>query len=92
MESLDRLEQNVSRLLSAYQQLKDENARLARQNQELDDRIYEYRKQLDELRTQFRRLELARALSETDGNKQNARRLVDGLITRVDRALETLRG
>lgn len=88
MTALDELEANTRRLLEEHRALKAQYADLQQQNVLLDGKVFEQRKELEQLRARLRRLEVARALSETDETRQDAKNVISGLITRVDRAIE----
>lgn len=91
MTALDELEANTRRLLEEHRSLKAQYAELQRQNVLLDNKVFEQRKELEQLRTRLRRLEVARALSETDEHRQDAKNVITGLIARVDRAIELIK-
>ena len=91
MQQLDELEQNIRALLAERDRLQTECARLTDQNKSLEDKVYAQRRMLDDLRAEHHRLQAARALSETDESKQAARRMIDTVIARVDKAIEIVR-
>lgn len=91
MSPLDQLESHVSQLLDERRQLREECSQLKQQNGLLEDKVFELRKQLEQLRERHRQLQCARALSESDERKQDARRMIDSILGRIDKAIETIR-
>lgn len=78
-------------LLERYVALEKQNADLQLRLEDLREDAIRDKKEIADLRDRVRKLEIARALSETDESRQHAKQQITSIINRIDRAMEALK-
>lgn len=78
-------------LLERYVALEEQNADLQLRLEDLREDAIRDKKEIADLRDRVRKLEIARALSETDESRQHAKQQITSIINRIDRAMEALK-
>ena len=94
MESLVDLELNLQQLLSQYQKLQEDMQHLKEENIRQRDEILQSHAELQQLKMDYNRLQVAHALLAedelTEEKRQKAKQRLTTIISQIDRALEVL--
>lgn len=91
MNELQQIEQNVSRLLSAYEQSRRDNEALQQQVSEKDEEIFNLRTELKQLQSEHRTLQTAHALTVDSPDRLKAKRQLQSIIADIDKTLDILK-
>jgi hypothetical protein len=95
MESLVDLELNLQQLLSQYQKLQEDMQHLKEENIRQRDEILQSHAELQQLKMDYNRLQVAHALLAedelTEEKRQKAKQRLTTIISQIDRALEVLK-
>lgn len=91
MEPLQRLEQSIRTLLEKYQQERAANQELTLRLADREEDLINAHAEIRRLRDENKKLLVARALSETDAGRDEAKRQITSIIGQIDRAMEVLR-
>ena len=91
MDELQQIEQNVSRLVSAYEQARRDNAALTGQLREQADELFALRTQLKQAQTELRNLQIAHALTVDSPQRVKAKNHIRSIISDIDRTIEVLK-
>ncbi|MCR5050032.1 MAG: hypothetical protein K6A36_03005 [Paludibacteraceae bacterium] len=90
MQALDDLSHSVRELLERYEALRQENARLKEDSERQREELIRTHSELLALQQQNRRLVIANAMGQSEGNEEAQKRLT-ALIAQVDRAITVLK-
>lgn len=91
MNELQQIEQNVSRLLTAYEQSRRDNEALQQQVSEKDEEIFNLRTELKQLQSEHRTLQTAHALTVDSPDRLKAKRQLQSIIADIDKTLDILK-
>lgn len=95
MESLALLEQNISQLLTQYQELQEAMSVLKKENIRQRDEIVQSHAELQQLKKDYNRLQAAHALLSRNDlceeDRQKAKQRLTSIISQIDKALEVLK-
>ncbi len=91
MNELQQIEQNVSRLLTAYEQSRRDNEALQQQVSEKDEEIFNLRTELKQLQSEHRTLQTAHALTVDSPNRLKAKRQLQSIIADIDKTIDILK-
>lgn len=91
MNELQQIEQNVSRLLTAYEQSRRDNEALQQQVSEKDEEIFNLRTELKQLQSEHRTLQTAHALTVDSQDRLKAKRQLQSIIADIDKTLDILK-
>ena len=95
MDSLALLEQNVSQLLTQYQELQEAMRILKEENIRQRDEILQSHAELQQLKKDYNRLQAAHALLSgnelSEEDRQKAKQRFTSIIAQIDKALEVLK-
>lgn len=91
MDELQQIEQNVSRLVSAYEQARRDNAALTGQLRVQADELFALRTQLKQAQTELRNLQIAHALTVDSPQRVKAKNHIRSIISDIDRTIEVLK-
>ena len=84
MNELQQIEQNVSRLLTAYEQSR-------RDNEALQQQVSNLRTELKQLQSEHRTLQTAHALTVDSPDRLKAKRQLQSIIADIDKTLDILK-
>lgn len=84
--------QNIQQLISLYEAERGRSAALAEENAELKEKISAGRKQIDELESQIKVLQLKTAFGESGGKNTASKEAIDKLIWEIDRCISLIKG
>lgn len=91
MDYLQEIEQNVSRLVGAYEQARRDNGALQSQLKQQADELFALRTQLKQTQTELRNLQIAHALTVDSPQRIKAKNHIKSIITDIDRTIEVLK-
>ena len=91
MNELQQIEQNVSRLLTAYEQSRRDNETLQQQVREKDKEIFNLRTELKQLQSEHRTLQTAHALTVDSPDRLKAKRQLQSIIADIDKTIDILK-
>ena len=91
MNELQQIEQNVSRLLTAYEQSRRDNEALQQQVSEKDEEIFNLRTELKQLQSEHRTLQTAHALTVDSPDRLKAKRQLQSIIADIDKTIDILK-
>lgn len=95
MDSLVQLEQHILQLLAQYQELQEEIRLLKEENIRQREEIIQSHADLQQLKKDYKRLQVAHALIAGDGvneeEKQLVKQRITAIISQIDKALDVLK-
>jgi hypothetical protein len=91
VEYLQEIEQNVSRLVAAYEQARRDNVALQEQIKQQDEELFSLRTQVKQAQADLRNLQIAHALTVDSPQRQKAKNHIRSIIADIDRTIETLK-
>ena len=91
MDYLQEIEQNVSRLVAAYEQARRDNAALQAQIKDKDDELFNLRSQVKQAQEELRNLQIAHALTVDSPQRIKAKNHIRSLIADIDKAIDVLK-
>ena len=91
MDYLQEIEQNVSRLVTAYEQARRDNAALQQQLKQQDEELFALRTQIKQTQADLRNLQIAHALTVDSPQRQKAKNHIRSIIADIDKTIDTLK-
>lgn len=91
MDYLQDIEQNVSRLVAAYEQSRRDNAALQQQLSAQDQELFALRTELKQKEAELRNLQIAHALTVDTPQRVKAKNHIRSIIADIDKTIETLK-
>lgn len=91
MEYLQEIEQNVSRLVAAYEQARRDNVALQAELKQRDEELFNLRNEIKQAQADLRTLQIAHALTVDSPQRQKAKNHIRSLITDIDRTIDVLK-
>ena len=91
MEYLQEIEQNVSRLVAAYEQARRDNVALQTEIKQRDEELFNLRNEVKQAQADLRTLQIAHALTVDSPQRQKAKNHIRSLITDIDRTIDVLK-
>lgn len=91
MEYLQEIEQNVSRLVAAYEQARRDNVALQAEIKQRDEELFNLRNEIKQAQADLRTLQIAHALTVDSPQRQKAKNHIRSLITDIDRTIDVLK-
>ena len=91
MEYLQEIEQNVSRLVAAYEQARRDNVALQEQIKQQDEELFSLRTQVKQAQADLRNLQIAHALTVDSPQRQKAKNHIRSIIADIDRTIDVLK-
>ena len=91
MHQLQEIEQNVSRLVAAYEQARRDNAALQAAIKQKDEELFNLRSQVKQTQIDLRNLQIAHALTVDSPQRIKAKNHIRSLIADVDKAIDVLK-
>ncbi|MBO4577120.1 MAG: hypothetical protein J5688_00270 [Paludibacteraceae bacterium] len=91
MEYLQEIEQNVSRLVAAYEQARRDNVALQAEIKQRDEELFNLRNEVKQAQADLRTLQIAHALTVDSPQRQKAKNHIRSLITDIDRTIDVLK-
>ena len=91
MHQLQEIEQNVSRLVAAYEQARRDNAALQAAIKQKDEELFNLRSQVKQTQMDLRNLQIAHALTVDSPQRIKAKNHIRSLIADVDKAIDVLK-
>lgn len=88
---MQEIEQNVSRLVAAYEQARRDNGALQSQLKQQSDELFALRTQLKQTQTELRNLQIAHALTVDSPQRIKAKNHIKSIITDIDRTIDVLK-
>ncbi len=91
MDYLQEIEQNVSRLVTAYEQARRDNAALQQQLKKQDEELFNLRADIKQKEAELRNLQIAHALTVDSPQRQKAKNHIRSIIADIDKTIDTLK-
>ena len=91
MDYLQDIEQNVSRLVAAYEQARRDNAALQQQLKAQDQELFNLRTEIKQKDTDLRNLQIAHALTVDTPQRQKAKNHIRSIIADIDKTIDVLK-
>jgi septal ring factor EnvC (AmiA/AmiB activator) len=91
VDYLQDIEQNVSRLVAAYEQSRRDNVALQQQLSAQDQELFALRTELKQKEAELRNLQIAHALTVDTPQRVKAKNHIRSIITDIDKTIETLK-
>ncbi|MBO6075172.1 MAG: hypothetical protein J6P74_08595 [Paludibacteraceae bacterium] len=91
MDYLQEIEQNVSRLVTAYEQARRDNAALQQQLKQQDEELFNLRADIKQKEAELRNLQIAHALTVDSPQRQKAKNHIRSIIADIDKTIDTLK-
>lgn len=91
MEYLQEIEQNVSRLVTAYEQARRDNIALQQQIKQQDEELFALRTQIKQAQNDLKNLQIAHALTVDTPQRQKAKNHIRSIIADIDRTIDVLK-
>ena len=91
MEYLQEIEQNVSRLVAAYEQARRDNVALQAEIKQRDEELFNLRNEVKQAQADLRTLQIAHALTVDSPQRQKAKNHIRSLISDIDRTIDVLK-
>jgi len=91
VDYLQEIEQNVSRLVTAYEQARRDNAALQQQLKQQDEELFALRTQIKQTQADLRNLQIAHALTVDSPQRQKAKNHIRSIIADIDKTIDTLK-
>jgi len=91
VEYLQDIEQNVSRLVAAYEQARRDNAALQTELRQKDEELFNLRSEIKQAQADLRNLQIAHALTVDTPQRQKAKNHIRSIIADIDKAIDTLK-
>lgn len=91
MEYLQQIEQNVARLVEAYEQARRDNAALQQEIKQKDEELFALRTEVKQTQADLRNLQIAHALTVDSPQRTKAKNHIRSLIADVDKAIDVLK-
>lgn len=91
MEALDQLERNLHLLLERCDALERENHDLRLRNEDMREDAIRDKDEIASLRERVNKLLIARGLGDTDEKRELAKQQINGIIRKIDKALEIIK-
>lgn len=85
------IEQNVSRLVAAYEQARRDNAALQAELKQKDNELFNLRSEIKQAQADLRNLQIAHALTVDTPQRQKAKNHIRSIIADIDKAIDTLK-
>jgi len=86
------IRQNIKQLIALYETERERNSKLVKENEDLKEKISADRKQIDELESQIKILQLKGAFDGGSGKATASKETIDNLIKEIDRCISLLKG
>ena len=90
IDSVDTLKDKVRKVISMYQQQKDKNEQLNKENQELINKLKSAEQKLNELENQYKKLKLAKTMMASSHDVRDARLKVNRMVREIDKCIALL--
>ena len=91
MDYLQDIEQNVSRLVAAYEQARRDNAALQQQLKAQDQELFNLRTEIKQKDADLRNLQRAHALTVDTPQRQKAKNHIRSIIADIDKTIDVLK-
>ncbi len=91
VDYLQEIEQNVSRLVTAYEQARRDNAALQQQLKQQDEELFNLRADIKQKEAELRNLQIAHALTVDSPQRQKAKNHIRSIIADIDKTIDTLK-
>lgn len=91
MHQLHEIEQNVSRLVAAYEQARRDNITLHQQLKQQEEELFTLRTQVKQTQADLRNLQIAHALTVDSPQRIKAKNHIRSLIADIDKAIDVLK-
>jgi chromosome segregation ATPase len=91
VEYLQEIEQNVSRLVAAYEQARRDNAALQTELRQKDEELFNLRSEIKQAQADLRNLQIAHALTVDTPQRQKAKNHIRSIIADIDKAIDVLK-
>ena len=88
---MQEIEQNVSRLVAAYEQARRDNTALQEQIKEKDKELFALRTEVKQAQSDLRNLQIAHALTVDTPQRTKAKNHIRSIIADIDRTIDVLK-
>ena len=88
---MQEIEQNVSRLVEAYEQARRDNAALQVEIKQKDDELFALRNEVKQTQTELRNLQIAHALTVDSPQRTKAKNHIRSIMADIDRTIDVLK-
>ncbi|MBL7110530.1 MAG: hypothetical protein ISS19_01135 [Bacteroidales bacterium] len=90
IDSVDTLKDKVRKVVSMYQQQKEKNEKLNKENQELINKLKSAEQKLNELENQYKKLKLAKTMVASSQDARDAKLKVNRMVREIDKCIALL--
>jgi len=90
VEIVSELREQISRLISLYQDLKLEKEELVREKMNLLEQVESLSKENDEFKHQYDTLKLAKTFAANTGDSQQAKNKISQIVREIDKCIALL--
>lgn len=90
IDSVDTLKDKVRKVVSMYQQQKEKNEKLNKENQELINKLKSAEQKLNELENQYKKLKLAKTMVASSHDARDAKLKVNRMVREIDKCIALL--
>ncbi len=90
IDSVDTLKDKVRKVVSLYQQQKDKNDKLNKENQKLINKLKSSEQKLKELENQYKKLKLAKTMIASSHDVHDAKLKVNRMVREIDKCIALL--
>ena len=90
IDSVDTLKNKVRKVISMYQQQKEKNDHLNKENQELINKLKSSEQKLNELENQYKKLKLAKTMMASSHDVHDAKLKVNRMVREIDKCIALL--
>ena len=87
---IDEFKTRLRLLISRHNDLKDENKQLLSQLESTGNELVEVRKENEMLVEKYENLKLAKVFSASDGDKQDAKQMINKVVREIDKCIAQL--
>jgi len=88
---LQQIEQNVARLVEAYEQARRDNTALQQQLKAQDEELFALRTEIKQKEAELRTLQIAHALTVDSPQRQKAKNHIRSIIADIDKTIDVLK-
>ena len=90
VDSMDTIKDKVKRVVSLYQEQKEKNKKLNKENKELINKLKSSEQKLNELENQYKKLKLAKTMVASSHDVHDAKLKVNRMVREIDKCIALL--
>ena len=86
----DHFKEKIKRIIDLYDKEKNKNDSLVRENHELKEKVKTVEQNLNEIKTKYDKLKIAKTIMTSSNNLHDARLKVNRMVREIDRCIALL--